>query len=95
MSSNNLLLPIYLLPVHNYYFLSLCTYSDGLDYSGGPFSVTFGSGANERQCINFTIVSDDISETSENFIANIVVTPGSGVSLGNIPSTTVAITGKL
>ncbi len=67
--------------------------SDGLDYLGGPFSVTFGPGANDRQCIDITLLGDDIVEVTETFTAAIVIsTEDSGfVQLGVPPTTLVNI----
>ncbi len=65
-----------------------------MDYTGGPFDVTFSSAANDRQCIIIGITLDTISETSESFTADIVITPGSGVTEGNPSTATVTITGN-
>ncbi len=67
--------------------------TDGLDYLGGPFSVTFGPGANDRQCIDITLLGDNIVEVTETFTAAIVISSeDSGfVQLGVPPTTLVNI----
>ena len=66
---------------------------DRLDYVGGPFSVTFGPGANDRQCIDISLLGDDIVEVTETFTAAIVISSeDSGfVQLGDPPTTLVNI----
>ena len=37
------------------------------DYSPGPFMTTFGTGAGDRQCIDISLVADDLIEGTETF----------------------------
>ena len=55
--------------------------------------MTFGPGANDRQCIDITLLGDDIVEVTETFTAAIVIsTEDSGfVQLGVPPTTLVNI----
>ena len=55
--------------------------------------MTFGPGANDRQCIDITILEDSLLEVTETFTAAIVISPeDSGfVQLGVPPTTLVNI----
>ena len=44
---------------------------DGVDYIGGPYNVTFGMQANDRQCIDIPLIADDENEISENFTVSL------------------------
>ena len=57
--------------------IRLCT--DGLDYSGGSFTISFGTEANALACATIGIVVDDVFEDIENF--DTILFPG---SVGNV-----------
>ena len=46
-------------------------FADGSDYVGGPFSVNFGTNANDVQCRQITILSDNEREDHENFFVDL------------------------
>jgi hypothetical protein len=64
------------------------------DYDPGPFSITFGSPANDRKCINIPLVVDDIVEGSENFAVSLNLL-SSTVRPGGNPSIMVTIIGEI
>ena len=55
--------------------------------------MTFGPGANDRQCIDISLLGDDIVEVTETFTAAIVISSedSSFVELGVPPTTLVNI----
>ena len=71
-------------------------YSAPNDYSAGPFSVVFGPGADNRQCINIPIESDTIAEDTETFtvMLNLPSAANPTVFPGVISSAIVNILGK-
>ena len=56
--------------------------------------MTFEASADNRQCIEITIISDTISENSESFTATVEVRSDSGVTLGTPSTATITITGR-
>ncbi len=55
--------------------------------------MTFGPGANDRQCIDITILNDSMVEVTETFTAAIVISPEDSnfVQLGVPPTTLINI----
>jgi hypothetical protein len=52
-------------------FPSFFHYLAILNYVPGPYSAVFGPGANDRHCINITLVVDSITEGSEDFTVSL------------------------
>ena len=72
-------------------FYSRCT--DPQDYTGGTFGVNFGTGANDRQCIQITLVNDAVREEREDFFVDVVLDDTGRVRAGDPSRTIVAIEG--
>ena len=65
----------------------------GSDYVAVSESVTFGSGAGDRQCINIPILRDTLNEFTENFDV-VLDLPGPGVIPGTPETARVFIESK-
>ncbi len=65
--------------VVNFFLLSLCTATNGMDYSlSGGFQIEFGSSSlsGDSECVNVTISNDDFVEGREEFVVTVTsVTP--------------------
>ena len=68
-----------------------------MDYAPGPYSVTFSTAANDRQCINIPLVNDQVPDGDETFTVSLnLPTAGNPMVIpGNIPSALVNIIGKM
>ena len=63
-------------------------FPDGSDYVGGPFTVNFGTNADEVQCRQITLISDNEREEREDFFVDVSL-PDIGVIRRGDPSRTV------
>ena len=67
---------------------------DPADYIGGNFGVSFGTDANDQQCIQITLINDNIREEREDFFVDVVLGNTGRVQAGNPSRTTVGIEGS-
>lgn len=65
--------------------------SDGVDYTGGSYTVTFGQEANDVACANIDIVVDNIFEDIEDFNTNLLPGATGDVEVGPQDNTVVFI----
>ena len=81
-------------PVYDYSYLHPFL-AEGVDYTGGPYSVNFTTAANDRQCINIPLAEDNESESPETFVVRLdLPVPGNDdVIAGSPDMTTVTILG--
>ena len=75
------------------WYLCVLLFPDGSDYVGGPFSVTLGTNANEVQCRQITLISDNEREEQEDFFVNVSLPDMGGIRRGDPSRTVVAIEG--
>ena len=68
-------------------------FPDGSDYVGGSVSVNFGTSANEVQCRQITIFSDDEREDRQNFFVDLNLTDTGRIRRGDLSRTLVTIEG--
>ena len=82
------------LPTPVYNMFCVCN-PEGSDYTQGPYSVTFGTEAGDRQCINIPVVTDDMNEGSEEFSVVLAASPASNLMVlpGDQAMATVNIIG--
>ena len=66
------------------------TATQGMDYSGGSFTVTFPDGDSEPKSLSITILDDNIAEDLERFRATLS-NPTGGATLGLLSETEVVI----
>ena len=75
------------------YLHILLIFLAGLDYTVGPFSVTFEPEANNRQCFNISILADGKIEALEQFTIEVNLPPPDNVLIQ--PSSPSVVTASI